>query len=82
MNGRGVGHETPPEETQLERDNTATAIAGSIASAIRFLVKQVLTEQEGLVNLPDHPHFWPIMESLRLFVLKCATPNPYSTETF
>ena len=44
-----------PRRTQLERDNTATAIAGSNASAIRFLVKQIVTEQEDLVNLPDHP---------------------------
>ena len=71
-----------PRRTQLERDNTATAIAGSIASAIRFLVKQIVTEQEDLVIYQTIHSFWPIMESLRLFVLKCATPNPYSTETF
>ena len=44
-----------PRRTQLERDNSATAIAGSIASAIRFLVKQILTESlnKGLPNLGD-----------------------------
>jgi hypothetical protein len=44
-----------PRRTQLERDNTATAIAGSIASAIRFLVKQILTENEDWKNLSNQP---------------------------
>jgi hypothetical protein len=39
-------------ENATQRDNTTTAIAGSLASAIRFLVRQILTET-GVVNSPQ-----------------------------